>query len=100
MNCDRTTFQLSLYSLKTFHSQLQVFIFASPQKKGSHFNIGITKIIYFFPYFMCTDILPVCMSVYHVCMCLVPKKLEGGRVLDPMELKFQTVVSYHVSAGN
>lgn len=45
---------------------------------------------------MCVGVLLQYMSVHHVC-AWYPKKPE---VLDPLELEFQTIVSYDISAGN
>ena len=43
---------------------------------------------------MWMDVLPIHMSVYHMCA-------QGGqkRALDLLELELQMVVSYHVGAG-
>ena len=46
---------------------------------------------------MCIGILPVSMSVSHV--CTVPLG-DQSQVLDSLELELQTVMSPHVCAGN
>lgn len=47
-------------------------------------------------YFMCTGILPACISAAHVCDTLKgQKKLTG-----PLEVWLQMVADYHVDAGN
>ena len=40
-----------------------------------------------------------CMYVCASCVYLVPSEARRG-LLDPLELKLETAVSYHVSAGN
>lgn len=44
-------------------------------------------------YFTCLGILPACM----IC---VPHALGQKMASDPLELKFQTIVSYYVGSGN
>lgn len=46
-------------------------------------------------YFACMDVLPACMSMYH----MYAVSLEDRRVSDPLGLEIQTVVSCHVLAG-
>ena len=57
-------------------------------------------------YTVCVPLEAVCMYVHCVCtlcmyvhcVCLVP--LEAEIVLEPLKLELQTVVSYHMGAGN
>ena len=46
---------------------------------------------------MCMGVLPACMSVYH--MYAEPKEAKD-RVLDPLGLELDMVMSDHVGPGN
>ena len=42
-------------------------------------------------------ILSACMSMHHVCACVVPAEVR--RKVDPLELELQTVVNCHMGDG-
>jgi hypothetical protein len=70
-------------------------VLESPAAKGGNEKKGHFKNIYFC--LMCTNVLPACTFVYHAHVwCMQRPK----RVLDPLVLELQRVVSHHADAGN
>lgn len=52
--------------------------------------------VFFNLYFMCTIVLPACMSVYHI--HATPLKVRKGHPI-PLGLELVTVVSHDVGSG-
>lgn len=59
--------------------------------------IMVTLLYLFLIYFMCVSVSPECMSVHHL---WAGTHGDQKRVLNPLGLELQVVISYHVSAGN
>jgi hypothetical protein len=58
-------------------------------------SLKLTKIL--FKNFMCMGVLLACQSVYSLCTCFLQR--PELRAADPLELKFQVIVSHCVAAG-